>query len=803
MSMPSIVLLRCAAIALALVLAGPAAGAAQALTDTLKGAVAPSPPAAPKPAPSLEEAVAALQARAEKARADYAALRTAGVPLGARPEEVAERDRLMRSLLRAHEQHLAALHALEEVRQSQEDLAARTASWQGFSDEAEPTIDLVDNLRAAIAAKRQEIQAAEVELALVSEYLSDYEPQLRAAEQALRSASERLEQAPGEAGRLRWQRDLAQVRARYFRAALARFEAQREFVRETLAYQRASLQFLQRQATVASRRAPLSQEELDRKLEQIGAERSRLEARIAEAEKTDEAAQDALQRAREALRVAREAGAEGSAGRIAGLQARLDVRKAEADTAAQAVESLKLLQDALTVEEMVWQSRFDIRHGESPAELEQAWERLNGVLGQVALWKGYIASNHEAAQALAGAQKRRLTDAASGEGDAALEKQKLAAYERREAQTAELLEKTAAVEQLLQRYREELVERREAVPVKEQVTTVLEDVRDWSAAVWNFELFTVEDTLTVDGQEITGERSVTVSKIATVVLIVAAGLWLSGVVARRAESFMRRRLQFEPHAAVLLYRVLYGALIIGLLIFAFTSVRIPLTVFAFLGGALAIGIGLGAQNLINNFISGVILLLERPIKHGDIVDVEGVRGKVTAIGGRCSTVRSFDGVDMLIPNSAFLEKNVVNWTLSDMKRRIDIKVGVAYGSPTREVTRLIEYAVESHGKILRDPAPLVTFSDFGDDALIFTVYFWVELTGDTDPRVVASDVRHRIDRLFREAGITIAYPQRDVHLTAVRPLPVQVVPRGEERDSGEPPATIAEPVLTRPEGTIP
>lgn len=175
------------------------------------------------------------------------------------------------------------------------------------------------------------------------------------------------------------------------------------------------------------------------------------------------------------------------------------------------------------------------------------------------------------------------------------------------------------------------------------------------------------------------------------------------------------------------------------------------------------------------------MLVERPIKVGDIVDVEGVRGRVVNIGSRCSQVKLFDGVDILVPNSVFLEQKVVNWTLSDTVLRFSVKVGVAYGSPTREVAQLIEKAVKEHGKILKVPEPLIIFEDFGDSALIFSVYFWLEVTRPMDYRIVCSDIRFRIDRLFREAGITIAFPQQDVHLDSLSPVKVSLVePETEE-----------------------
>ncbi|MBU2571788.1 MAG: mechanosensitive ion channel [Gammaproteobacteria bacterium] len=117
--------------------------------------------------------------------------------------------------------------------------------------------------------------------------------------------------------------------------------------------------------------------------------------------------------------------------------------------------------------------------------------------------------------------------------------------------------------------------------------------------------------------------------------------------------------------------------------FSLVRVHVPLTVFTFFGGALAIGAGFGAQNIISNFISGLILSVERPIKLGDIVDVEGVRVKITHIGGRCCQVHRFDGIDMLIPNSRLLDKSVTNWTLSEQSIRCTVMVGIAYGSPVR------------------------------------------------------------------------------------------------------------------------
>lgn len=214
----------------------------------------------------------------------------------------------------------------------------------------------------------------------------------------------------------------------------------------------------------------------------------------------------------------------------------------------------------------------------------------------------------------------------------------------------------------------------------------------------------------------------------------------------------------------LVKRITYILAIVVITITTLDILNVPITAFAFLSGAIAIGVGFGAQNIINNFISGWILMWERPIRIGDFLEVENARGRVESINTRSTRIRRIDGVHMLIPNSKLLENTVVNWTLIDTLTRTLVKVGVAYGSPARKVKELIQQAVAEQEDILKDPAPVVLFEDFGDSALLFETYFWINATVDRDLRVVRSNVRFAIDELFAEHGIVIAFPQRDIHL---------------------------------------
>jgi potassium efflux system protein len=209
---------------------------------------------------------------------------------------------------------------------------------------------------------------------------------------------------------------------------------------------------------------------------------------------------------------------------------------------------------------------------------------------------------------------------------------------------------------------------------------------------------------------------------------------------------------------------------VALIILLLNLARIPLSVFAFLGGTLAIGVGFGAQNIIKNFISGLIVLFERKVRVGDIVELGGVTGHVTAVDLRATTVRSFNGVEALIPNANFVENQVVNWTYSNPQIRHELRLGVAYGTDVRQVEALILAAAAEHPKVHDDPAPEVFFEDFRDSALAVVLVYWVELNDSLAPRRIESDLRYGIYDRLGKAGISIPFPQRDVHVSFTRPV---------------------------------
>ena len=256
------------------------------------------------------------------------------------------------------------------------------------------------------------------------------------------------------------------------------------------------------------------------------------------------------------------------------------------------------------------------------------------------------------------------------------------------------------------------------------------------------------------------DHAITLGSILLIPSVLIMGIiltrWIAKLITKRLVSK-----KTDPNIIHLLLRMFY---VIAMAILLITTLNVPITAFAFLSGAIAIGFGFGAQNIINNFISGWILMWERPIRIGDFLEVEDAKGVVEEINTRSTRIRRVDGVHLLIPNSKLLENTVVNWTLIDTLVRTSVTVGVAYGSPARKVADLIMQATKEQQKIVMSPAPVVTFEDFGDNALMFEATFWLDSTTEGGLRVMRSNIRFRLEELFEEHNIVVAYPQRDLHI---------------------------------------
>ena len=215
------------------------------------------------------------------------------------------------------------------------------------------------------------------------------------------------------------------------------------------------------------------------------------------------------------------------------------------------------------------------------------------------------------------------------------------------------------------------------------------------------------------------------------------------------------------------YLIFFLGMTIGL-----QSLGLNLSSLAFLGGAIGIGIGVGLQAVINNFVSGLILLVERPIKVGDRVEIEGLAGDVVNISARCTWVRTNDNVVIIVPNSEFTGQRVTNWTANDRSVRIALEVGTSYNSDPEHVRKLLLQVAAQHPDVLDEPAPDVIFTDFGDSSLDFELRVWTTNQIRT-PQILKSDLYFSVFKLFKDEGVEIPFPQRDVHFRSMS-VPIQL-----------------------------
>jgi small-conductance mechanosensitive channel len=208
----------------------------------------------------------------------------------------------------------------------------------------------------------------------------------------------------------------------------------------------------------------------------------------------------------------------------------------------------------------------------------------------------------------------------------------------------------------------------------------------------------------------------------------------------------------------------YLIIFIGFLI-ALSAAGIEWSRFTLLAGALGVGIGFGLQNVVNNFISGLILLFERPIQVGDTIEVGELLGEVKRIGIRSSTIRAWTGAEVIVPNGNLISNDMINWTLSDRLRRVEISVGVKYGTNPKLVMDILTEVARNHQDVLNIPEPDCLFLGFGDSSLNFELRFW---TGDVKNwKRLSSQVTVNICDALNEAGIEIPFPQRDLHFKSI------------------------------------
>ena len=698
-------------------------------------------PAPPVASTASAPTAADWAARMAQARADHARLLAEGdAPAG--DERKRESTRLL-SLLAARVEAAAA--SSPPAPQAPPAPAALGGNPPYPVTSVDALRDQRDSLHAQQSALALALKAIDAEVAAAAQAR-------RKADENQRLRQERLERGQGgaDAAQLFGEFDLARLQARVAELELVQAAEERVLARERLARLNEPLKAIEQEIERVRRQQRLDDDDLEKvragiesQAARTGAEQERAAAELARRQRRIQGQGEAAARELEARR--------GEVAALAELQA---IERNEADIWAFRQQVIEAAGDAR-------------RRRDMAAALERAIEQV----------QARRRSAVEQAELLRSEQRLQRARLAARDTDGAApgaELDALAALQRQIAVHERILERLARSAVLLERSRNDLDVAVAPTSVREWFDRVRAGAVDLLRRIWEFEIFSATETSRVDGRTVNVEYGVTVGKSLGALLLFGLGYWLAAGLGERLRRLMVARLGVSLQVARVLHRWLMWLLALVVLLLVLRMARIPLTAFAFLGGALAIGVGFGAQNVIKNLISGVIILFERKVRVGDTVTIGGVSGTVTAVDLRATTVRGFDGVETLVPNSNLLENQVSNWSSGSPLVRRSLSVGVAYGSDTQRTAGLVLDCARRHAAVLAEPAPEVLFDDFGADALMFRLQYWLRLDGPRTGPGIDSDLRFEIERALREADIGIAYPQRDVHLDTRTPLRVEV-----------------------------
>ena len=243
-------------------------------------------------------------------------------------------------------------------------------------------------------------------------------------------------------------------------------------------------------------------------------------------------------------------------------------------------------------------------------------------------------------------------------------------------------------------------------------------------------------------------------------------------IANKLTSFSERKIKkvstLTPSIKVLLTQILKFLIFTGVILVTMSSLGIDLTALAVVGGAVGVGVGFGLQKVVSNFISGIIILLDKSVKPGDIIEIEDVYGEIKSIGLRYISVLTLDGKEYIIPNEDLITKKVINWSYSNNLVRTKVSVGVSYNSDVDKALDLMEKSIKGIDRILENPAPKIFLKEFGDSSVNLEIKFWIK---DPENGImnIKSEVNRNIWRLFKENGIEIPFPQQDIHFKSVSP----------------------------------
>ncbi len=726
------------------------------------------------PAPDeVADRVTALSATL-KALSQEMATRSETANRGATPDELAERDGLYKRWTAAIDSQINVLRRLQKMRQTIAQYNAEIKAWQGFPEKPPYPLSMAEELRDQLGAQVLEERSLQMALSTGEDTAARQASALADRQKELRLLKESILDKGGSTNRDRWSIELADLRVKVAQATLETTVLSRLANSEILRGRRDYERFIKTKLDQASAQTRFEQQDLDAALARVKTEQNALQQEINEALAAENGLRGALDDARLALQKAQEKPA-APGENIAELQGAVDLAQARIDANELRVEVLRTLVSLCNRARLAWEDRFWLRGTHTLAELHAKEEEYQPRLENLPNWQKLAESrlNAAAVQALAFGTKARNKDLPPAERE--LARQIQATWEERAGMYQRQLVGVSAVGELNARLLAELGDLQQNLSSINRVGFLREQALNWLYSFWNTEIYVAEDSVITDGQRIPVSRSITIGKILLALLIVSLSFMTSGLVRKRVRRMATRWFADARQIQLVVLAAGVTTIVAGIVI-AMASVRIPWSVFAFAGGAIAIGVGLGAQTAVKNLLTGVMMVFSGHVRPGDIIEMDGHCGEVKKIGASRSLLRRPDGVELLVPNSRFVEQTLINWTHTDNLVRQSITVSAAYGSSPRQVSELLARAASESAEVLKTPAPDVLFDDFGVDGLVFVLRFWLQIPPTNDGAVVRSNLRHRVSVLFEQAGVQMPFTQRAVHLDTVRPLTVQVLP---------------------------
>jgi small-conductance mechanosensitive channel len=698
----------------------------------------------------------------------------AAVPPGVAPEEVALAVRKLDQWTSAIEGQTRSLAGSGAARAELAAAQAENSAWVGLAGKPPYSILQFDEWARDAEAHQAKIDALRAAAVVAERELVRQREAARQSGEAQRRAEEAARAAKGpELGAAEWRARAASWAASADGATLAAVTRERQWSLAKAAVEQEQLNLLQRKLNAARGQLSFSAEDLAqvRRVEQT--RQARLDKESEKAQKAaDQHARDA-EAATLALQQLR-AVADTPADRLDAAEAQVRALRAATETARREVETLSALNSLSVAGLEMWALRFDAVNAPSADKRREATAALRDLLAGLQVWRAFASGEMSVVQAelteQAVRQERAGTSAEAQRYDALASE----ALRQRALRDQELVDSIERIDRALRRWLQEVGSAQQDLPWRDRAAALWGEARALARTVWSFELFAAEETVDVQGQKVTISRGVTVGKSVGAALLFVIGYLLAAGLARYVERTLARRFGVGPAQARTVRRWALALVAFMLLVVTLNLAQIPLTVFAFLGGAMVLGVGFGTQTIIKNFISGLIVLMERQVRVGDVIDVDGMTGRVAEVNLRSSTIKGFDGIDAIVPNSQLLEGRVSNWTMGNHCVRRVVKVGVAYGSPTERVAQCLLECAKRHASVLKEPPAKALFEDFGDNALVFALYVWIDVQAGVDGPTILSELRFMIEKSLAEAGVGMPFPQRDIHVDTLRPLHVEL-----------------------------